>query len=376
MRFRVLATTLVFFLTICGGVDVVNGQTNTPVKVLIFGPPAWEGRGGLENVLDQLGVVPGYLTYEFVGDNIPNFWESLGEEIHISEAVNLSTLLNYDVLVIDDWESNRIAQRVFYNQQDKELLKEYLNNGGRIISWYQIYLQGSRGPVDLTLSELFGYSSLDVSKRTHEISITSETPQWPYSISNWTMVRAYNRQWIYTTMVKMIPNQATVWAVNADPADPFPTIIATHNTVLFGEAFSCNFEHIDGPRDDDPRVTISEYGLARLFINALLFRGQIPATIDIDPDTLNLKAKGVFTAYITLPEGYSVEDINVTTLECEGAQAVKSSIEEGMLVAKFNREDLIDIEPDDKVTLTVTGLLNDGTPFEGSDTIRVVSKEK
>jgi hypothetical protein len=104
--------------------------------------------------------------------------------------------------------------------------------------------------------------------------------------------------------------------------------------------------------------------------------GPIPANINIDPDTLNLKARGVFTAYITLPEGYSVEDIDVVSLECEGAHAIKTSIEDDTLVAKFDRKDLVGIETGDKVALTVTGSLNDGTPFEGSDTIRVISKGK
>lgn len=63
----------------------------------------------------------------------------------------------------------------------------------------------------------------------------------------------------------------------------------------------------------------------------------VPATVDINPDTLNLKARGVFTAYVTLPEDYSVEDVDVATVECEGAPAMRSSIEEDTLIVKFNR---------------------------------------
>lgn len=97
----------------------------------------------------------------------------------------------------------------------------------------------------------------------------------------------------------------------------------------------------------------------------------IPASIDIDPDTLNLKAKGVFTAYITLPEDYSIEDIDGTTIECEGAQAIRTSIEDSVLVVKFNRKDLVGVEAGEEVTLTVTGELTDGTFFAGSDTVKV-----
>jgi hypothetical protein len=41
----------------------------------------------------------------------------------------------------------------------------------------------------------------------------------------------------------------------------------------------------------------------------------VEATIDIGPDTLNLKSKGKWiTAYIELPEGYDVADIDATTV--------------------------------------------------------------
>ena len=43
--------------------------------------------------------------------------------------------------------------------------------------------------------------------------------------------------------------------------------------------------------------------------------GPITATVDIDPDTLNLKSKGKWiTAYIELPSGYDVADIDVATV--------------------------------------------------------------
>jgi hypothetical protein len=97
------------------------------------------------------------------------------------------------------------------------------------------------------------------------------------------------------------------------------------------------------------------------------------ATVDIDPDTLNLKAKGVFTTYITL-DGRDVEDI--VSVACEGTLSVRTSIEDGVLVAKFNRADLVGVGAGDAVELTVTGELEDGTAFEGSDTVRVISKGK
>jgi len=112
---------------------------------------------------------------------------------------------------------------------------------------------------------------------------------------------------------------------------------------------------------------------------------EIPATVDIDPDTLNLKSNGQWiTAYITLPEGYNVEDIVLETVYLDGIPAAWSEIQDGVYMAKFDRatvQAFLTNEPDYDsapkfydMTLTITGNLIDGVPFEGSDTIRVLSK--
>jgi hypothetical protein len=101
----------------------------------------------------------------------------------------------------------------------------------------------------------------------------------------------------------------------------------------------------------------------------------VQAKVNIDPDVLNLKAKGRFTVYIGLPEGYSVEDVDTASIECAGADADETSIKGDTLTAKFKREDL-DVNPGDAVEMAVTGKLEDGIPFEGCDTIRVINKGK
>ncbi len=101
----------------------------------------------------------------------------------------------------------------------------------------------------------------------------------------------------------------------------------------------------------------------------------ISVDIDIKPETLNLKSKGVFTVFIDLPEGYDEEDINISTVECEGAPALESVMaDDGRLIVKFDRKGLMGVSPGDAVKLTVTGELTNGTPFAGSDTIRVIDK--
>jgi outer membrane protein assembly factor BamB len=101
------------------------------------------------------------------------------------------------------------------------------------------------------------------------------------------------------------------------------------------------------------------------------------ASVIIKPETLNLNAKGDFTAFITLLECYDVADINISTVECEGAPALSGTISDDdsdMLVVKFHRADLLGVPTGDAVEMTVTGELTDGTKFDGSDTVRVIAK--
>jgi hypothetical protein len=104
---------------------------------------------------------------------------------------------------------------------------------------------------------------------------------------------------------------------------------------------------------------------------------SIPVTIDIKPGRLDLNSSGILKAYIILPEGYNatVEDINVSTVTCEGAPVFgDGSVIPGKqaLEVKFKIPDLVGVEPGPEVLLTVTGELYDGTLFEGSNMLKVV----
>jgi len=101
--------------------------------------------------------------------------------------------------------------------------------------------------------------------------------------------------------------------------------------------------------------------------------------VRIEPRTLNLASKGKFTASISLAEGYDVADINISTVECEGAHALKGEVKKkgNVLQVKFNRQDIVNVSTGKAVRLTVTGMFNDGvTKFEGSDVIRVINNAK
>jgi hypothetical protein len=122
----------------------------------------------------------------------------------------------------------------------------------------------------------------------------------------------------------------------------------------------------------------------RIYDRALV-PGPIEAMVDIDPDTLNLNSKGKWiTCYIELPEGYDVDDIDVSTIKLNDQVPAEShptgigdEDDDGVpdLMVKFDREAVQEIlQAGDEVEITVTGELEDETPFEGSDTIRVIDK--
>ena len=114
----------------------------------------------------------------------------------------------------------------------------------------------------------------------------------------------------------------------------------------------------------------------------------IETTVDIAPDTLNLKSGGKWiSAYIELPEGYDVADIDVSTVLLENTTPAElhptevgdyDSDSVPDLMVKFDRQALIEYldGTTGEVTMTVSGELSDGALFEGSDTITVINPGK
>lgn len=107
----------------------------------------------------------------------------------------------------------------------------------------------------------------------------------------------------------------------------------------------------------------------------------IPAGVKFNKKRLDLNSNQILNAFITLPEGYNVTEINVSTVRCEGASA---ELEGGGVIpgrdafeAKFKIPDMRkDLPTGDNVTITVTGELYDGRLFEGSNTLEVVRSGK
>lgn len=119
-----------------------------------------------------------------------------------------------------------------------------------------------------------------------------------------------------------------------------------------------------------------------MVISLELVTPPVDATIDIDPNTLNLYSKGRWiTVYIELPENYNVSDINASTVKLNGKIPAESHPTEigdhdtdGIpdLMVKFDRQELIATLGSGEISITITGFAN-GILFEGNHTIRTKS---
>lgn len=109
--------------------------------------------------------------------------------------------------------------------------------------------------------------------------------------------------------------------------------------------------------------------------NAANFMCVPPIEVSIKPETLNLKSKGVFTATISVPEGYKLKDWHIANVTCEGADMVKGGLSGNKYTAQFNRQDLVGVSTGNAVTLTVKGTFTyDGkvAQIQASDTVKVI----
>lgn len=108
----------------------------------------------------------------------------------------------------------------------------------------------------------------------------------------------------------------------------------------------------------------------------------IEATVDFDPDTLNLTSEGKWiTCYIELPESYDVEEIDISSVMVKLYETVPALAHptkvgdydsDGVpdLMVRFERAAVQGIVPTGgEVKVTVSGELTDGTLFEGTDMI-------
>jgi hypothetical protein len=108
------------------------------------------------------------------------------------------------------------------------------------------------------------------------------------------------------------------------------------------------------------------------------YESPIFAEARILPRTINLASKGKgITAFLWLPEGYNVADIDANNVLLEdeiGAETIE--VYEGRQIAlvRFSREEVQAILNIGEVELAITGQLSDGSVFEAKDVIIVINK--
>jgi len=123
----------------------------------------------------------------------------------------------------------------------------------------------------------------------------------------------------------------------------------------------------------------------------------LTASINIEPDTLNLKSKGQWiTCWIEMPAGYDVNSIDLSTVMLNYAVPAESDTKYGFvknpevrdadkdgqpeLMVKFDRAAAqATVQLADSVIISVLGEVNKNgvpVPFKGTDTIKVISPGK
>jgi hypothetical protein len=177
-------------------------------------------------------------------------------------------------------------------------------------------------------------------------------------------------------------------------ATPVPGETDLSDNALVDGVVSVRIPVTNGQAIDLSTLNLGKYTLTvtavdnagNVAVESITFWVIIHANIAVDPRTLNLKSKGNWvTVYTELPTGYSVADINVSTVMLNGTvpaalnpTAIGDYDRDGIpdLMLKFNRSAVVQYMVSQGVefanaTLTLSGHLKDGTSFQGSDVVRV-----
>lgn len=113
-------------------------------------------------------------------------------------------------------------------------------------------------------------------------------------------------------------------------------------------------------------------------VMTVVYEPAIEADVDINPDAINLKSNGKrITAFLSLPEGYNVADIDPDSILLEReieAELVQVDEDRQVIMAAFNRQQIQNILDIGDAYLTINARLTDGTLFQATDTIKVIDK--
>jgi len=347
------------------------------------------------------------LSYEIF---IINTTDDPGDEIRITENVGMldvdvdisgngemiawesgaSTTTGIHIVVANISDLNNVETRRFDYISSDNYEYPSLTYDGELLSFWdesngEVFLINSDGTglKDLTNSAEYEMSRHEISGDGSKVAFTrmvaSDYEIFVYDITHDTLIQLSDNN--EDDVLGGINHDGTIITYSRDGH------LFLHNMTTETQLTDGNF--------NDQRPRISGDGSVIVFqsdrdgpdndIFMIRLREQISASVDIDPDTLNLKSNGQWiTAYISLPGEYRIDDIVPETVRIADNPLVWSEIQDGVFMAKFDRAsvqaaltDETDYEIASKfyyLTLTVTGELSDGTQFEGTDTIRVIMR--
>jgi PKD repeat protein len=160
------------------------------------------------------------------------------------------------------------------------------------------------------------------------------------------------------------------WTVN----DPLSGIVTHSGTVPSGSAIDTaivgtqTFSVTATDKAGNEATKTSSYTVA------------IPVKVKILPQTINIGNKGIFIAFVQLPNEYTFSEVDPKFIQCGGAPAermIKSKLFPRIFGVIFNRSKLQNIPVGDQVTLTVTGKISHASQvfdFVGYDSVRIINK--
>lgn len=107
-----------------------------------------------------------------------------------------------------------------------------------------------------------------------------------------------------------------------------------------------------------------------------------PSTIDdlaVNPGTLNLNSQGQFNTQFDIElavyPGFNINSFDMSTIVCGGAQAIDIKLNEnGKVIIKFDRQDLIGVQAGDSVPITINGKYTNGNSFSGTTNVKVINE--
>jgi hypothetical protein len=152
------------------------------------------------------------------------------------------------------------------------------------------------------------------------------------------------------------------------------------------------FVTADFDGDGLEEVVAQELIAGRYHVTVFSLVGPVEASIDCDPDTINLRSHGKWlTCYVRLPKGYDPRGMSADTILMESSLAPVLDPKYGFVrsensyivdhdgdgmperMVKFDREAIDGLLNEGTRSLAISGKLSDGTLFEGlSDPITVI----